>query len=68
MPKRKKPEFGSLMEMMEFFKESGRRGGLIGGKIAAKQMTKAQRVERARKASAAAAKARSAKAKAKAAK
>ena len=64
MPKRKKPEFGSMTEMIEWFREQGRAGGKIGGKIAAKKMTKAQRIARAKKASAAAAKIRSAKAKA----
>jgi hypothetical protein len=65
MAKDKKREFGSLMEMKEFFREAGRRGGKIGGKIAAKKMTKAQRIARAKKASAAASKVRTAKAKAK---
>ena len=43
----------------------GRRGGMIGGRITAQRMTKAQRVARAKKAAAASAKVRSAKAKAK---
>lgn len=44
--------------MLEFFKKTGG----IGGKIAAKKMTKAQRVARAKKAAAASAKVRSKKA------
>jgi len=52
-------KFSSVMELMAFFKESGRKGG----KIAAARMTPEQRRERARKAAAASAKVRSAKAK-----
>jgi hypothetical protein len=59
----KKREFASLVELLDFLKESGRKGGKIGGKIAAENMTKAQRVKRAQKAAAASAKVRSAKAK-----
>jgi hypothetical protein len=51
----------SMTEMLEFFKAAG----ASGGKIAAKNMTKAERSARAKKAAAAAAKVRSAKAKAK---
>lgn len=51
---------------MEFLKASGRKGGKLGGglggKIAAQNMTKAQRVARAKKAAAASAKVRSRKA------
>jgi len=50
------------VELMEFLKESGRQGGKIGGKIAAGNMTPAQRIARAKKAAAASAKVRSAKA------
>jgi hypothetical protein len=52
---KKKREFGSLAELMEFLKESGRKGGKIGGKIAAGNMTKAQRITRAKKAAVASA-------------
>src|SRR5260370_1160144 len=51
----RKRTFASMTEMMDFFRETGRRGGEIGGKIAAKRMTKAQRVARAKKAAAASA-------------
>jgi len=50
-----------MTEMMEFFKETGAKGG----KLAAKGMTKAERSARAKKAAAASAKVRVAKAKAK---
>ena len=53
------------MEALEFFKEMCRKGGKIGGKIAAKRMTKAEKTARAKKAAAASAKVRSAKARAK---
>lgn len=53
------------MEAMEFFKEAGRKGGKIGGKLAARRMTKAQRIARARKAGIASGKARGEKARAK---
>ena len=53
------------MEALEFFKEQGRKGGKIGGKLAARSMTKAARIARARKAGIASGKARSAKARAK---
>src|SRR6185369_10191219 len=46
---RKKRAFGSMTELMEFFRETGRKGGKIGGKIAAKNMTKSERVARAKK-------------------
>ncbi len=49
-----------MTEMLEFFKNAG----AAGGKVAAKQMTKAQRTARAKKAAAASARVRSAKAKA----
>jgi hypothetical protein len=51
----KKKEFSSLMEMMEFFRETGREGGKIGGKIAAANMTDDERLARAKKAAAASA-------------
>lgn len=41
--------FGSTMEMLDFFKETGRQGG----KKAARKMPKAARVARAKKAAAA---------------
>jgi hypothetical protein len=50
--------FGSVTEMLEFFKRSG----AAGGKTAAKQMTAAQRKARAKKAAAASALVRSKKA------
>ena len=53
------------MEVREFLAAIGKKGGEIGGKVAAKNMTKAQRSARAKKAAAASAKVRSAKAKAK---
>jgi hypothetical protein len=53
------------MEIMEFFKDAGRKGGKIGGKLAARRMTKAQRLARARKAGVASGKVRSEKARAK---
>jgi uncharacterized protein YdaU (DUF1376 family) len=56
-----KRTFGSMTEMLEFFKLTGRQGG----KVAAKRMSKAQRTARAKKAAAASATVRSAKAKAK---
>jgi hypothetical protein len=39
-----------MTEMREFFRETGRQGGKIGGKKAAEGMTDEQRKERARKA------------------
>lgn len=33
----KKPTFQSVAELMEFFKEAGRKGGKIGGKIGGKR-------------------------------
>jgi len=63
---KKKREFGSMTEIMEFFKEAGRRGGKIGGKARAKKLSPARRKAIAKKAAAASAKVRSAKAKAKA--
>jgi hypothetical protein len=47
--------FGSVTELLEFFKKHG----AAGGAIAAKKMTKAQRTARAKKAAAASAKVRS---------
>jgi hypothetical protein len=41
-----KKKFGSVMEMMDFFKQTGSQGG----KRAAERMTKAARTERAKKA------------------
>ena len=38
-------------EVLQWFREQGRRGGEIGGKVAASNMTPEQRVERAKKAS-----------------
>jgi hypothetical protein len=52
-------KFGSVTEMMEFFKKTGARGG----KATAKKMTSEQRRARAKKAAAASAKVRTAKAK-----
>ena len=57
----KKRAFRSVTEMLDFFRETGR----LGGQIAAKRMTKAQRAARAKKAAAASAKVRSKKALAK---
>jgi hypothetical protein len=51
-----------MTELLEYFKTTG----AAGGKTAAKRMTKAQRIARAKKAAAASAKVRSAKAKGKA--
>lgn len=48
-------------EIREFFREHGAKGGRIGGRRALETMTRAQRVARAKKASAAAALKRSAK-------
>ena len=48
-------------DVLAFFKAEGARGGRIGGKRALETMTPAQRVARAKKASAAAARKRSAK-------
>jgi hypothetical protein len=53
------------MEVREFLAKIGSKGGKIGGKAAAENMTKAQRSARAKKAAAASAKVRSAKARAK---
>jgi hypothetical protein len=50
-------------DVLAFFKEQGAKGGRIGGKRALETMTRAQRVARAKKASAAAVRKRSAKAK-----
>lgn len=55
----KRKEFGSMTEMMEYFKEQGAKGG----KKRAATMTKAQRSESARKAAAARWKAAKARAK-----
>lgn len=52
-------------DVAEFFKETGRIGGMIGGKRSLETMTPEQRRERARKAAAASAEVRSAKARAK---
>jgi hypothetical protein len=59
---KKRREFQSLTELLEFLRESGRKGGKIGGKVAAGRMTKVQRTERAKKAAAASAVVRSRKA------
>jgi hypothetical protein len=53
------------MEMQEFFRKTGSKGGKIGGKKAAANMTPEERTARAKKAAAASAKVRSKKAKAK---
>ena len=50
--------FESLTELFEFFQTTGRQGG----KVAAKRMTRAQRIARAKKAAKASAKVRKAKA------
>jgi hypothetical protein len=60
---KKKREFASMTELMEFFKRTGREGGKVGGKIAAQNMSKAARIARAKKAAKASAKVRRAKAK-----
>lgn len=65
---KKKREFTSMTEMLDFFREAGRRGGKIGGRRAAEGMSKAERIARAKKAAAASAKVRSAKARARKAK
>jgi hypothetical protein len=52
-------------DVLAFFKEQGAKGGRIGGRRALETMTPAQRVARAKKASAAAVRKRSAKKKAK---
>jgi hypothetical protein len=52
-------------DVLAFFKKQGARGGKIGGRRSLETMTPAQRVARAKKASAAAARKRSAKKKAK---
>ena len=52
------------MEVREFFRQMGKKGGSKGGKTAAANLTKAERSARAKKAAAASAKVRSAKAKA----
>jgi hypothetical protein len=48
-------------DVLKFFREQGAKGGRIGGKRAMETMSPAQRVARAKKASAAAARKRSAK-------
>lgn len=53
------------MEVREFFRQMGKKGGSKGGKAAADNMTKAERTARAKKAAAASAKVRSKKARAK---
>jgi hypothetical protein len=53
--------FGSVTEILEYFKKTGEQGG----KVAAKNMTAKQRSARAKKAAAASAQVRSAKARAK---
>ena len=47
-----------MTELMEFFRETGRKGGKIGGKIAAENMTQKQRTARAKRLLAASAKVR----------
>jgi hypothetical protein len=65
--KKAKKTWGSVTEMTEFFRESGRRGGKIGGskggKAAAANLTEKQCSARAKKAAAESAKVRSKKAK-----
>ncbi len=53
------------MEVREFFSQMGKKGGAKGGKVAAKNMTKAERNARAKKAAAASATVRTKKAAAK---
>ncbi len=53
------------MEIREYMSKLGKRGGSKGGNNAARRMTKAARIARARKAGIASGKVRSAKAKAK---
>jgi len=60
----KKPETGPSMEVREYFRKLGQKGGAKGGKAAAANLTKAQRRARAKKAAAASAKVRTAKARA----
>lgn len=48
MAKKKLPE-----EALEFFRKQGAKGGKLGGKKAAEQMTPEERTERAKKAAAA---------------
>jgi hypothetical protein len=52
-------------DVLEYFRQQGKKGGSIGGKTAAKNMTAAARVKRARMAGEASAAARKRKAKAK---
>jgi len=54
------------MEVLEYLKRIGKKGGKIGGKVTARRMTKAERVERGRKAGIASGKARSERARAEA--
>ena len=49
-------------DILEFFRETGRRGGKIGGKRSLETMTAAERTARAKKAAAASAKVRAKKA------
>ena len=50
-------------DILEFFKETGRKGGKIGGKRSLETMTPEERTARAKKAAAASAKVRAKKAK-----
>ena len=52
-------------EVLDYFRQQGKKGGSIGGKTSAKNMTSAERAARARKAGEASAAARKKKAKAK---
>ena len=52
------------MEILEFFREQGRKGGKLGGKRSLETMTPKERQERARKAGLASGKARAKKARA----
>ncbi len=53
------------MSVKEFLARIGKKGGLVGGRAAAKSMTKAERIARAKKAAKASSKVRTAKARAK---
>jgi len=50
------------MEVLDYLKRIGSKGGKIGGKVTARRMSKAERIARARKAGIASGKARSEKA------
>jgi hypothetical protein len=50
------------MEVLDYLKRIGKKGGEIGGKVTARRMSKAERIARARKAGIASGKARGEKA------